>query len=76
MSRTKREHPDWYPVDNQGRDKKPFYKPDKAFKRARRQQERAKVKDAVRHIDEVEVRHYDGDPEIPVLKRNDQWDWN
>ena len=70
MSRTERHHPEWYPVEKQGRDKKPFYKPDKAFKKVRRQQERAKVKDALRHIFTVE------EPIMPTLRKNDEWDWN
>lgn len=69
MSRTERQHPDWYPVEKQGRDKKPFYKPDKSFKKVRRQKERAQVKDALRHID------IDSHT-MPVIRKNDQWDWN
>jgi len=70
MSRTMRSYPDWYITsEKSGRDKKPFFKPTKEFKRARRQKERAKVKDALRHIEvEEEV--------LPVIRKNDQWDWN
>lgn len=46
------------------RDSKPWYKPNKAFKKVRRRKERAEAKDAMRK-----------DKPIPKVKKNDIWDW-
>lgn len=72
MSRTYRSVPE-YPGVRENRDEKPWYKPPKKFKKPRRQKERAKQKDTLRHVG-VEI-----DPEevvFPDPKKDDVWDWN
>lgn len=46
-------------------DGKPYHKPNKNFKKPRRQQERARAKQAIRE---------DKDPE--KVRKSDVWDWN
>ena len=53
-----------YYVDRQARDKKPWNKPDRAFKRIYRQRERAQVKHALQNGQDV-----------PVFPKTDQWNW-
>jgi len=47
------------------RDKKKWHKPPKWFKKMRRQSERAKLNEAARK-----------QKELPIIKHDDQWDWN
>lgn len=67
MSRTRRRCPDKYSFDDekQGRDKKPYSKPPKWFKKQRRQRERARAKQEIRQ----------GREPGPV-PHSDAWDWN
>jgi hypothetical protein len=53
-----------YRENRVARDKKNWSKPDKLFKRMKRQGERAKVRDALHH-----------DREIPIFPKSDQFDW-
>ncbi len=46
-------------------DSKPYYKPNKKFKKPRRQQERSRAKQAIRE-----------DKEPERVRRSDIWDWN
>ena len=52
-------------VVKKGRDKKPWYKPNKEFKQMNRRLERAQVKNAIRSRKEV----------LPIFKNSDQWNW-
>ena len=54
-----------YHVNRRARDRKPWGKPPKAFKRPRRRAEKAKVKDAMAK-----------DKDIPIFRKDDQWDWS
>lgn len=67
MSRTRRNQPSGYLFDDSmiGRDKKPWFKPPKWFKKQRRQKERSRARQALRQGFEPE----------PVPK-SDEWDWN
>ena len=47
------------------RDKKKWSKPPSKFKKSRRRSEKAKVKDAMKHEDD-----------IPRFRRSDTWEWN
>ncbi len=68
MSRTKRKYPeDYKPLNDPkaGRDRKPFWKPGKAFKKCERSGERAAEKIAVAKGE---------DP--PITKKSDTWNFN
>lgn len=71
MAHTHRNHPDperifWgIPVDRLGKDVKPGQKPASWFKRLRRRIRRAKIQAALR-----------AGREIPIFKKDDEWDWN
>ena len=70
MSRTFRKLEGWNndsTYTKYGRDKKPYYKPPKWFKRMRRQIERTKIRDSMKSEE------YDN---LPRFKNSDQWDWN
>ena len=47
------------------RDKKPYCKPNKKWKRLNRRKEKAQVKDAMRN-----------NRQIPTFRKHDEWDWN
>lgn len=51
-------------MNRKGRDGKAWDKPDKEFKRMKRQAERAKVKDAMAKGQEP-----------PIFRKSDRWDW-
>lgn len=51
-------------IAKKGRDKKPWYKPNREFKQMQRQGERSRVKQAVRM-----------GKEPPIFKKTDVWDW-
>ena len=53
-----------YRTNRKARDNKPWNKPDKLFKRMKRQGERARVRDAIYH-----------DREMPIFPKSDQYDW-
>lgn len=69
MSRTIRSRGrfDEFEVECKGyrRDRKPWWKPSKDFKKARRRQERMKAKQAVRE-----------GREPPRVRKTDVWEWN
>lgn len=44
--------------------KKPWYKPDKSWKQPRRQSERSRLNRATKNLQE-----------LPVIKKNDVWDY-
>ena len=70
MSRTSRK--DFYEFDSDKKrhwDKKKRYKASSTAKRITKAQERAKNKDALRHILEKE------DEEMPINKKHNDWDW-
>lgn len=52
-------------INDQTRDKKKWYKPDKPFKKKKKKGRKAKIKDAMRNK-----------REIPTFKNTDTWDWN
>jgi len=54
-----------YFLDRNSRDKKPWDKPPKWFKRMKRQIERSNVNTAMR-----------SGKDIPVFPKNDQWEWS
>lgn len=55
-----------------GRDRKPWFKPHRLFKRIKRQAEKAKVKQAVHRMS----RDPEGDVVIPDFPNTDVWDWS
>ena len=71
MSRTSRK--DYYEFsDNKKKhwDKKKWYKANTKFKKVTKAQDRAKVKNTLRHVldDENEI--------MPIAKKHNDWDWN
>jgi hypothetical protein len=74
MSRTFRAKDSYYTCEESFKatmDKKRWSKPPKWFKRMRRQVERARTKDAMRHIlDDIETTN------IPIIKHSDIFNWN
>ena len=66
MSRTRRSYPTWYHRWSKfGRDKKPWWKPNRPFKKLRQTLFRAQVKDALAK-----------QAEPPLNRKTDVWDWN
>lgn len=71
MSRTRRD--DYYGFDNDRKknwDKKKWYKPNRKAKNITKTQERAKTKDALRHVLD------DEDERMPSFRKHNEWDWN
>lgn len=54
-----------------GRDRKAWHKPNKVFKRIKRQAEKAKVKQAIHRM----MHDPEGDNIIPHFPNSDVWDW-
>ena len=71
MSRTIREKGYSWPLFSReiGRDKKPYWKPNKRYKVLRRREERAKVKAALKK----DLESFDFT--YPKFRRRDVWDW-
>lgn len=55
-----------------GRDRKAWFKPNRIFKRIKRQAEKAKVKQAIHRMSHDP----EGDVVIPDFPNTDVWDWN
>ncbi|MDD3713183.1 MAG: hypothetical protein PHZ28_06800 [Candidatus Izemoplasmatales bacterium] len=72
MSRTNRK--DYYEFSDDKKkhwDKKKWYKPNKTAKNITKSQERAKIKNSLRHILEK-----DEDMIMPKFYKHNEWDWN
>jgi hypothetical protein len=70
MSRTIRhKDPRYFDEEHIHRDKKDWQKPPSSFKKVRSRVRKAKVKDAMKHIE-------DENTVIPNFKKDDVWDWN
>ncbi len=72
MSRTRRD--DYYDFEEDRKknwDKKKWYKPNRMAKNITKSQERAKSKNALRHVLEK-----DEDEKMPQFRKHNDWDWN
>jgi len=75
MSKTKRSVNDYEDKEwKKTRDKKRWHKPNKAFKQAQRQSERALTNGTLRNA-VANNKDFDGII-IPDPKKHDEWDWN